>query len=113
MGFRGGGGGGGGLAYKIIHLITFTEKKKGTIHFLSQLVEHKKGGTQYSIFIVDIKSGRFLFQSGRAGDEAKKHVSCQKQESWHHCFFELKKNCVSLLAGVGTGYLGFFMTFAG
>ena len=35
--------------------------------------------TTYSIFIVDVKSGRFMYQSGRAEDEAK------KRESWHHC----------------------------
>ena len=41
--------------------------------------------TKYSIFIVDVKSGRFTYQSGRAGDEARKRiVSRQKQESWHH-----------------------------
>ena len=28
--------------------------------------------TKYSIFIVDVKSGRFMYQSGRVGDEAKK-----------------------------------------
>ena len=27
--------------------------------------------TKYSIFIVDVNSGRFMYQSGRAGDEAK------------------------------------------
>ena len=34
--------------------------------------------TKYSIFIVDVKSGRFMYQSGRAGDEAKKHKSPAK-----------------------------------
>ena len=29
---------------------------------------------------MDVKSARFMYQSGRAGDEAK------KRESWHHCF---------------------------
>ena len=28
--------------------------------------------TKYSLFIVDVKNGRFMYQSGRAGDEAKK-----------------------------------------
>ena len=28
---------------------------------------------------MDVKSGRFMYQSRRAGDEAK------KRESWHHC----------------------------
>ena len=31
--------------------------------------------TKYSIFIVNVQSGRFMYQSGRAGDEAKKHKS--------------------------------------
>ena len=34
--------------------------------------------TKYSIFIVDVKSGRFMYQSGRAGDEAKKRKSPAK-----------------------------------
>ena len=34
--------------------------------------------TKYSIFIVDVKSGRFMYQCGRAGDEAKKHKSPAK-----------------------------------
>ena len=34
--------------------------------------------TKYSIFIVDVKSGRFVYQSGRAGDEAKKRKSPAK-----------------------------------
>ena len=34
--------------------------------------------TKYSIFIVYIKSGRFMYQSGRAGDEAKKRKSPAK-----------------------------------
>ena len=31
--------------------------------------------TKYSIFIVDVKSGRFMYESGRAGDEPKKRKS--------------------------------------
>ena len=34
--------------------------------------------TKYSIFIVDVKSGRFIYQSRRAGDEAKKRKSPAK-----------------------------------
>ena len=34
--------------------------------------------TEYSIFIVDVKSGRFVYQSGRVGDEAKKCKSPAK-----------------------------------
>ena len=34
--------------------------------------------TKYSIFIVDVKSGRFMYQSGRAGDETKKRKSPAK-----------------------------------
>ena len=34
--------------------------------------------TKYLIFIVDVKSGRFMYQSGRAGDEAKKRKSPAK-----------------------------------
>ena len=34
--------------------------------------------TKYSIFIVDVKSGRFMYQSGRAGDEAKRPKSPAK-----------------------------------
>ena len=34
--------------------------------------------TKYSIFIVDLKSGRFTYQSGKAGDEAKKRKSPAK-----------------------------------
>jgi len=34
--------------------------------------------TKYSIFIVDVKSGRFMYQSGRAEDEAKKLKSPAK-----------------------------------
>ena len=34
--------------------------------------------TKYSIFIVDVKSWRFMHQSRRAGDEAKKHKSPAK-----------------------------------
>ena len=34
--------------------------------------------TKYSIFIVDVKSGRFIYQSGRAGDEPKKRKSPTK-----------------------------------
>ena len=34
--------------------------------------------TKYSIFIVNVKSGRFMYQSGRAGDEAKKRKSPAK-----------------------------------
>ena len=33
---------------------------------------------RYSIFIVDVKSGRFMYQSGGAGDEAKKRKSPAK-----------------------------------
>ena len=36
--------------------------------------------TKYSIFIVDVKSGRFMYQRGRARDEAKKRKSSAK--SW-------------------------------
>ena len=34
--------------------------------------------TKYSIFIVNVKSGRFMYQSGRAGDGAKKRKSPAK-----------------------------------
>ena len=34
--------------------------------------------TKYSIFIVDVQSRRFMYQSGRAGDEAKKRKSPAK-----------------------------------
>ena len=34
--------------------------------------------TKYSIFIVDVKSRRFMYQSGRVGDEAKKRKSPAK-----------------------------------
>ena len=34
--------------------------------------------TKYSIFIVNVKSGRFMYQSVRAGDEAKKRKSPAK-----------------------------------
>ena len=34
--------------------------------------------TKYSIFIVEIKSGRFMYQSRKAGDEAKKRKSPAK-----------------------------------
>ena len=37
---------------------------------------------EYSIFIVDIKSGRFMYQSGRAGDKAEKHKSPAKSGSF-------------------------------
>ena len=33
---------------------------------------------QVSIFTVDVKSGTFMYQSGRAGDEAKKRKSPAK-----------------------------------
>ena len=36
--------------------------------------------TKYSIFIVDVKSGRVMYQSRRAGDEAKKRNSPAKSE---------------------------------
>ena len=39
------------------------------------MTHETKGGTLYSIFIVDVKSGRFLFQSGRARDGAEKRES--------------------------------------
>ena len=35
---------------------------------------------KFSILIVDVKSGRFMYQSGRAGDEAKKRKSPAKSE---------------------------------
>ena len=34
--------------------------------------------TKYSIIIVDVKSGRFMNQGGRAGDEAKMRKSPAK-----------------------------------
>ena len=34
--------------------------------------------TKYSLFIVDVKNGRFMYQSGRAGDEAKRRKSPAK-----------------------------------
>ena len=34
--------------------------------------------TKYPVFIVDVKSGRFMYQSGRVGDEAKKRKSPAK-----------------------------------
>ena len=34
--------------------------------------------TKYSIFIVDVKSGRFMYQSTRAGDKEKKRNSPAK-----------------------------------
>ena len=39
-----------------------------TLHYLQKLP------TLLVTLIVDVKSGRFMYQSGRAGDEGKKHT---------------------------------------
>ena len=64
--------GGGGAEASTLHrnfnisLLHYT-RRKSVIFF-----------TKYSIFIVDVKSGRFMSQSGRAGDEPKKRESPAK-----------------------------------
>ena len=68
-----GGGGGGGISpfYRNFNIsLWFNENKKAVISVQSF--------TKYSIFIVHVKSGRFMYQSGRAGDEAKKRKSPAK-----------------------------------
>ena len=51
------------LRIKKIHVLSYKWAKSQTksVFFF----------TKYSIFIVDVNSGRFMYQSGRAGDEAK------------------------------------------
>ena len=51
------------LRIKKIHVLSYKWAKSQTKSVLLF--------TKYSIFIVDINSGRFMYQSGRAGDEAK------------------------------------------
>ena len=66
-----GGGGGDSPFYLNFNIsLWFNENKKAVISVQSF--------TKYSIFIVDVKSGRFMYQSGRAGDEAKKRKSPAK-----------------------------------
>ena len=50
------------------------------IHFFDAITLHylQKSPTLHTMLIVDVKSGRFMYQSGRAGDEAKKHKSPAK-----------------------------------
>ena len=60
----GGGGGDSSTFYRNFNIsLWFNDNKKAVISVQSF--------TKYSIFIVDVKSGRFMYQSGRAGDETK------------------------------------------
>ena len=68
-----GGGGGGATSpfYRNFNIsLWFNENKNAVISVQSF--------TKYSVFIVDVKSGRFMYQSRRAGDEAKKRKSPAK-----------------------------------
>ena len=49
-------------------------------HLLNTITLHhgQELPTLLTILIVDVKSGRFRYQSGRAGDEAKKRTSPAK-----------------------------------
>ena len=50
------------------------------IHLFNTITLHhgQELPTLLTILIVDVKSGRFRYQSGRAGDEAKKRKSTAK-----------------------------------
>ena len=50
------------------------------IHFFDAITLHylQKLPTLLRMLIVDVKSGRFMYQSGRAGDDAKKRKSLAK-----------------------------------
>ena len=52
------------------------------INFFNAITQHylQKLPTLLTMLIVDVKSGRVMYQSGRVGDEAKKHKSPTK--SW-------------------------------
>ena len=71
LGLQWGGRGGTSTFYRNFNIsLWFNDNKKAVISVQSF--------TKYSIFIVDVKSGRFMYQSGRAGDETKKRKSPAK-----------------------------------
>ena len=67
----GGGGGGTSPFYRNFNISLWLNENKNAVISVQSF-------TKYSVFIADVKSGRFMYQSGRAGDEAKKRKSPAK-----------------------------------
>ena len=65
------GGGGTSPFYRNFNISLWLNENKNAVISVQSF-------TKYSVFIADVKSGRLMYQSGRAGDEAKKRKSPAK-----------------------------------